>query len=528
MSLAQSQEHEQINDFFRSIIDRFIGVSAIFFTFILFLQIKTYRVHQAWLKRRYRITEDTTIHGYDQATIVSIESRFHKLKPHAVYAYTSGSTERPKKIAYDRKRLRQARFVFINAFFRYLATLPKNRSLFIFSSLGSDRSLTSLLLTERGTPLYLCSLQAPHRVQNHPSIQALAKSYGDTAVRFWILTVSNPGMIYATNPSTIAIFFNDLYADWARSSALIKDYINQPQNFSLELQQIYNRIASTKSNERLKRISCCSQPLSIKELFPGLQGFACWDGGYVNNFIEQIRRYLPAEQYQHFPMYSMSTETIETIPGFNGFLPMAPGVFYEFIEESKEDLSANIICSNSLIPGKFYSMLVSDGYGLKRYQTEDLFKCVALFRGIADLRFVRRRNLSYSFTGEKLTAEQLCLAFKDAESSFPEIQNGFLTCFPSKNSQETAPSYCIVYVFNEKPECNIFDVTSHIQERLKSYNHEFKSKIESRRLGKLTSEMMPAKDFLRHLTGTKENSNSISQIKILPMYTKLWQHFITQ
>ncbi|MCI0612313.1 GH3 auxin-responsive promoter family protein, partial [bacterium] len=350
-------KHERINDFFRSIIDRLIGVSAIFFKFILFLQTKTYCVHQAWLKRKYRITEDTPIHGYDQETIVSIESRFNKLESDAVYAYTSGSTDRPKKIAYDRKRLRQARFVFINTFFRYLAMLPKNRSLFIFSSLGADQSLTSLLLRERGTPPYLCRLQAPHRIQNHPIIQALAKSYGDTAVRFWILAVSSPGMIYATNPSTISIFFNDLYADWERSSALIKDYINQPQNLSTELQQIYDSIASSKSNDRLKRISSCSQPLAIKELFPSLQAFACWDGGYVNSFIEQIRRYLPAEHYKHFPMYSMSTETIETIPGLNGFLPMAPGVFYEFIEEGKEDISANIICADSLIPGKLYSML---------------------------------------------------------------------------------------------------------------------------------------------------------------------------
>ncbi len=520
--------NEWINDLFRSIIDRVIGVSAIVFKFILFLQIKIYRFHQAWLKRKYRITEDTPIRGYDQETIASIEARSNKLGSGAVYAYTSGSTNRPKRIAYDKKRLRQTRFVFINAFFRYLAMLPKNRSLFIFSPFSADQSLTSFLLRERGATPYFCGLQAPHRIQNDPIIQALAKSYGDTAVRFWILAVSNPGMIYATNPSTIFIFFNDLYEDWERSSALIRNCINHSRNVPVELKQIYERICSHGSTDRLKKISSCSQPLAIKELFPGLQAFACWDGGYVNTFIEQIRRYLPGEQYTHFPMYSMSTETIETIPGLNGFLPMATGVFYEFIEEGKEDILANVVCANNLIPGKLYSMLVSDRYGLKRYQTEDLFECVALVHGIPDLRFIRRRNLSYSFTGEKLTAEQLCLAFKDAESSFPEIQNGFLTCFPSKRSQKSAPSYCIVYVSNEKPRCNISAVASHVQERLKSYNNEFKSKIESRRLAKLSSEMMPMKDFLRHLTGTKENINSLSQIKILPMYTKLWENFITQ
>jgi hypothetical protein len=513
--------HERINDFFRFLIDHVIGVSGVLFKLATLLKIKLFPVNQLLLKYRYRLHKDTPIRGYDDATVYSVESRYVTLGRTAIYAYTSGSTNRPKKIAYDQQRVKQTRSVFINAFFRYLSKLPKNRTLFIFSSFDKDQSLTSLLSKETELPPYLCGLQAPHRVQNHPIFKRLSKLYGDTAVRFWILAVSNPGMIYATNPSTISMFFHELYNDWEKSSALIKEHISHP----LELENIYERIASSGSIERMQKIATTSVPLPISDLFPGLQGFACWDGGYVGPFIEAIRHYLPSNAYKHFPMYSMSTETIETIPGLSGFHPMAPGVFYEFIEEVREDAPSNLVCAKNLIPGKIYSMVVSDDYGLKRYQTEDMFECVALVQGMPDLRFLCRRNLSYSFTGEKLTAEQLSLAFKDAQSHFPELHEGFLTCFPSKASEKSVPSYCVVYVFNDvKPECKLSEVVSHVQERLKDYNYEFKSKIESRRLGKLKSEAMPLKDFMRHLSGT----NSKSQIKILPMYTKLWENFRTQ
>ena len=493
--------YERINDLLRFLIDYAIKTLALIFRILLFIRLKTYFMNQAWLRHKYRIDGSTPIRGFDEEILASIELRFGKIGPSAVYAQTSGSTNHPKKIAYDRKRLRRTRIVFIDAFFRYLALLPNNRTLFIFSPFESDESLTGLLMQETGLPSYVSGLQAPHRVQNHPAIQALAKLYGDTAVRLWLLTIANPGVIYATNPSTIALFLNEIHEKWEASSALIKDYVNNPHQFSEMLNKIHCRIASIGSNERPKRIASSTGPLSQNELLPGLHGFACWDGGYVRPFIQQIRKYLPSQQYKHYPMYSMSTEAIETIMKQNGdhtfFLPMAPGVFYEFIDEHKEDLPVNVLNPDQLTPGHLYSMVVSDAYGLKRYQTEDLFECVGIVSGIPDLRFVRRRNLSYSFTGEKLTAEQLSLAFADVESFFPELWKiGFLTCFPTMVPHQPTPSYRVVFVYNNAnlPK-NIANIASHVQERLKHYNHEFKSKIESRRLGEVTFESIQSAIF---------------------------------
>ena len=58
-------------------------------------------------------------------------------------------------------------------------------------------------------------------------------------------------------------------------------------------------------------------------------------------FLDRLAKHLPAPRYKLIPMYSMSTETIETLPNFRGedvaFLPIAAGVVYEFIEETALD-----------------------------------------------------------------------------------------------------------------------------------------------------------------------------------------------
>ena len=336
--------------------------------------------------------------------------------------------------------------VFIDSFWRYLAETPLiNRSIFIFSSMRRDDSLTSLLLQDPGPPPYLFGLQAPHLVQNDSTVLEAARSYGETAVRLWILAVSNPALIYATNPSTIAAFFHEIHENWESSRRLIVE--------ARGLERIQKRIAVRGAAERLREIAASRRPIPISEMFPALGAFACWDGGYVAPFIEQVRRYLPVARYQHLPMYSMSTETIETIAvsrdGKPRFLPLAPGVFYEFVEEGKADLPVNLLLPAQLKPGKHYAMVVSDAYGLRRYQTDDLFECVGMIDGIPDLRFAQRRNLSYSFTGEKLTAEQLKLAYVHAASCFPALhEDGFLTCFPCI---DPVPRYQLMYVTLNNP-----------------------------------------------------------------------------
>src|SRR5260370_105214 len=150
-------------------------------------------------------------------------------------------------------------------------------------------------------------------------------------------------------------------------------------------------------------------------------------------------------------MYSMSTETIETISHFQGdsisFLPLGTRVLYEFVEETAVDKVANLLSADQLEIGKTYSMVVSDPYGLRRYQTSDVFLCRGMVAGLPDLSFIRRRGLSYSFTGEKLTAEHVSMVFQGLRKEFPLLDGEtFLTCVPSQPANDPIPHYKVLLI----------------------------------------------------------------------------------
>jgi hypothetical protein len=161
-------------------------------------------------------------------------------------------------------------------------------------------------------------------------------------------------------------------------------------------------------------------------------------------------------------MYSMSTETIETLPHFDShdvyFLPLAPRIVYDFIEHiditqpvqqapvRKPTEQPRLLSPTQLEPGKLYEMIVSDAYGLRRYHTADLFLCIRKIRGLPDLAFQKRRGLEYSFTGEKLTAEQVSIVFEQLRRQYPNIFAGrYLTCVPV-HLPDSLPHYNIFLI----------------------------------------------------------------------------------
>ena len=387
-----------INDFLRSIIGRTISIFAVALMAWMHFRVFVHSRRQERLKRRYGISRNTPVLQYGPRIVESIQSTATKAGPSARFAQTSGSTGKPKNILYTKRRLLKQKFTFSDMFARACYAFGiKRTSLYVFNSFQADASLTSLLLDETGSPNYLSTLQAPYRVQHSPAIYALVSNYGSAAVRLWILTISNPGVLYATNPSTISTFLDELASDWEQASSLVKDWYDTPASFTPEVHKIARRLEARGGNERLKQIATSDTPLPLSLCAPAVEAYICWTGGYVKPFLDRLAKHLPALQYKSIPMYSMSTETIETLPDFRGedvaFLPVAAGLVYEFIEETALDHVDNLLKPHQLEPGKLYAMVVSDAYGLRRYQTDDLFLCKGKLTGLPDLAFVRRRSL---------------------------------------------------------------------------------------------------------------------------------------
>ena len=493
-------------------------------------KIRTFFWNQRRLRQQYAIRAETPILSYGQELEELIESAASQAKQESRFALTSGSTARPKRIFYTKRRLRSVRLAYTDVFARSCWALGVGRkSLYIFSSFGKDDSLTSLLLEESNLPPYLATLQAPYRIEYHPAIQDLASHYGATAVRLWILAIANPGVLYSTNPSTLSNFLDELAVNWQRSSQLIRDFGNQPRSFDPAIGKIAQHLDSRGSNERLMRIATSGRALPLEACAPAVEAYVCWTGGYVKPFLNRLASHLPSQRYRLIPMYSMSTETVQTLSHFEkdsvAFLPLASRVLYEFLKEGEEG-PANLCTPEQLQVGKAYTMVLSDPYGLRRYQTGDLFLCRGFVAGLPDLCFLRRQGLEYSFTGEKLTAEHVSIVFQKLREQFEWLESGdFLTCVPSQPEDEPIPHYKMVLIgdSNDWAEVSGSEVARHCDVLLGRVNLEYKNKRASRRLGPVRFMGIPLSDFVDRIGGSQHQDNWQTQFKFLPLYRRTWE-----
>jgi hypothetical protein len=270
----------------------------------------------------------------------------------------------------------------------------------------------------------------------------------------------------------------------------VKDWYNHPEAFDPAVHKIFHRLESAGCTKRLKQIVLSDGPMSLATCTPAVNHYICWTGGYVQPFLDRLATHLPSPRYTLIPMYSMSTETIETLPYFQGdeiaFVPIAPGVVYEFLDES-----GNLLDLDQLKPGQLYEMVISDAYGLRRYRTDDLFLCKRKIRNLPDLTFVRRSTLEYSFTGEKLTGVQLSAVFEELRARYPALlANRILTCVPSQ------PPHYKVLLIGDSPTANHQELTAYCDALLSEMNCEYKSKRTSGRLGPVEVVSMSLKHFV--------------------------------
>jgi len=504
-----------INDWLRFAIAHCIRFAGLLMSGWQRLRIRFFLVNQTRLRRRYNVTADTPLVPYGPEVERSIAVAARNAGAAARFALTSGSAGDPKRLLYTNHRLRTLKFLFTDMFARACWTFGIARtSLYVFSTFERDASLTSLLLEEVDLPNYFTTLQAPYRVQRHPAIRALAAEYGATAVRLWIIALTNPGVIYATNPSTISIFLDELKKNWAEHSALVKAWKTDPKRFNKDVRGIARRLDSLGSEKRLQAISTSDEPLPVHVWAPALATYICWTGGYLRPFLDRLQVYLPASRYRLIPMYSMSTETVETFSHFEkgdvAFLPLPGGVLFEFLDESK-----GVLIANELQPGKLYEMIVSNAFGLRRYRTNDLFVCRRQVHGLPDLAFIKRRGLEYSFTGEKLTAEQLSIVFEQLRTQHPKVFAGrFLTCVPAQPTH-ALPHYKILILGERNPSAiHDNELVMKCDELLRRVNCEYRNKRAGGVLGEVCFVETGTKEFAEQFFASAAWE---SQFKFMPL-----------
>ena len=481
--------------------------------------------------KAFGIEENTPVTPYDEALRERVRTAARVSG--AAIVRTSGSTSQPKELLYTPRRLRKLKKAFALATARIVRARRVRRPIvFTLASPKEDDSLTSIYAWQHGRmPALLDCWVTPHMILSHPEITAQTERYGLTAVRLWALVLSNPGWLYSTNPSTQALFFRRLDADWSGARTMLQDWY-EGKLTSPMLRRLAVRIVASGWKGRMVRCLESKKPWPLHDWWPALEVRSSWDGGSVGSFLVELERLLP-NQVQFVPMFSMSTETIETLPVFHGerlhFLPVAPGVLTEFLPEDAEDDPTLLLSSQQLKVGQHYSMVVSDAYGLRRYQTEDIFECIGHVEALPDLAFRRRRGLTWSFTGEKITGEQLTHVYRRLRDDGLVDASTALSCVPTDPGNGTMPGYVILLAeIGDAPD-PAPSLSTAFDRVLGEINREYADKRASGRLAVPRLSRVAYDDVAAALDpradgreGTAQRAWD-SQFKLLPLLRQTWE-----
>ncbi|PZP12903.1 MAG: GH3 auxin-responsive promoter [Brachybacterium faecium] len=148
---------------------------------------------------------------------------------------------------------------------------------------------------------------------------------------------------------------------------------------------------------------------SFNDHWSRLSFLSCWTSASAGQYLPRLKELAPRATIA--PFMTCGTEGVVTIP-INTELESQPlavnqGV-YEFIPAETDPSEwlgtpASTLEFNELEEGRRYHLVMSQGHGLLRLWTRDIFEVTEMRQGVPWLRFIERHGVFHSFTGEKLT-----------------------------------------------------------------------------------------------------------------------------
>jgi hypothetical protein len=490
---------------------------------IMRYRLARYQRDQLALARRYEI-EGCEPETYDEDTQRRIERLARACTEPYDTVWTSGSTHHPKQLFYPRSRASRLQLDFLSQVLLAFDHLGVDRLTgYFLTGLGPDRSLSKLLARRR--PPWLLRMIALRGSLGHlPQAETLAAQFSQEAVHLILLGLAAPTMIAMVNPSALSVWLDRMWGHWDRIRDEARGLL------ATDLLPAARAVlggAAAPREARLRLLLDRSEAPPARELLPDVRIIYSWDGGYVQPFIERLRGQLADLNPRFYPMFSLSTETVayeiyprvSTVAG----LPIYPGVCYEFLAIDGQPSASELRKPWDLDADQSYEMVVSDAYGLLRYRTGDVFACHG-FEGRAPLlRFAGRAGLTYSFTGEKLTAEQLQLVYERIGKE-RGVDGAVFTCFPTLNAGGV-PGY--VFVGCPTVGDRLPDILSPaaFDDALSEINQEYAAKRHSGRLAPPTLVAVGYDRLSGAIMGSdgRFTGSNLQQFKLLPLYQTNWE-----
>ena len=186
---------------------------------------------------------------------------------------------------------------------------------------------------------------------------------------------------------------------------------------------------------------------SWQRIWPRLKMISCWSDGSSSKFRNELSEIFPGVQIEEKGL--VATEGVVTIPWWHGeSKPIAyRSHFYEFFDIDTKDIQPLW----KIVPGKRYTVIITTGGGLYRYQLHDVVEVIDFVGGIPCLRFIGRENATVDLVGEKITEESVLAFFR----SQTQAGNNFTFALVAPSRENCLITYTL---FIESPRQHTYDL----------------------------------------------------------------------
>ena len=485
-----------------------------------FARIKTLRTFQ----KRVPICTYEDLKPYIEAQLRGKDRQLTVEKP-VLFAMTSGTTGDSKYIPVtpeSRKAKSDLIKVWLSAFYKDHPEIFSERILSVVSPEVESHA-------PDGTP---CGSESGHAYRNIPApVRSMyACPYEvfeveDYESRYYtilrITAAQSLSLIVTVNPSTLLVLCERL---GTHTRAIIRDVRRGGLSRRIKVPtQIREKIADyLKPNperaEELKRLAAAHRnQLVPKAIWPKLAAIACWQGGTVGTYLEKLRPYFP-EGIPIRDLGYLASEHRGSVPlvddADTGALAVATNV-YEFFpaDKDREPRRTELLAVDEVELSKRYDVYVTTVGGLYRYDMNDIVEVVAYHHKTPMIRFVQKGKGVVSFTGEKLSEDQVLAA---VEQAFRPVQGkyDFIAAVGEMNGDR--PQYAFLAEFERAPAPGqLKKIVKELDESLSAQNGEYASKRKSLRLDAPVLRVVRRGQFDRYRKRQISSGSPDGQFKIL-------------
>ena len=422
----------------------------------------------------------------------------------ALYATTSGTTKEPKWIPITQRYLKD---VYGKMNLAWLFTMIRNRRKVFAGKLVSivgkviegyapDGTICGSIsgFAQRDCPQWMKDL-SPYPFTIYEIEDYTARYY--SIMRFGI--EHNTTLIITANPSTIVEMQNNVneYFDQYVED-IEKGTLNAKMNVPERIRESFKPFMKPNPERaaELRALKAQYGTVLPKHYWPDFQLLTTWKCGNTKVYLDKFKDSFPKQTFhQEFSYYSTECRFGLVIDDTNNTVLCPHMHYYEFVAEEdmeKPDSEKRFWQIHELQTGKRYITYVTTYAGLYRYNMNDLIEVGPRYWNTPSVFLVQKVNGIVTMTGEKLHERQFIEAVRAAEKEL-QMPLHFFIGFADLDLSAYRFYYEFENLETTQEQAEIF--TQRVDELLKEYNQEYKSKRDSLRVKDPVSHRLQRNSF---------------------------------